>query len=320
MALIMTKNKKNLIQFRYVERLSITVILITLSVDLMLIYWKGAQIDWYAYAKLSGLCLLIVAGGIVYRVIDRSERIASTLICSGLLVAFSMVLALFNYLLLPVSAPFIDEYIAKADAILGFHWPDIMIWASKHPIISVILKISYMSTMAQLSILIALLGLTGRRQQMDVLLLTVIISATIAICFWGLFPSSGAMSVHNLPAEIEMAVAPVVGQEYGAELRRIATEGPGVIAPYEIRGLIGFPSYHASLAFVALFASFAIKRVFPIFLILNLLILPATLIHGGHHLLDLFAGFLLFWGAWMVAKYIIQRNATMENLPQFVSA
>lgn len=313
-------NKKNNIQFRYVERLAILVIIIALCVDLALIWVKGAKIDWIAYAKISGLCFAIISAGMIYRIIDRSERIASTLICSGLLVAFSMVLGLFNYLLLPVSNPFIDETIAKADALLGFYWPDIMVWAANHPIISMVLKVSYMSTMAQLSILIALLGLSGRRQQMDVLLLCVIISATIAICFWGLFPSSGAMSVHNLPADIEMAVAPIVGQEYAEELRRIAIEGPGVIIPYEIRGLIGFPSYHSSLAFVALFASFAIKRVFPIFLILNLLILPATLIHGGHHLLDLFAGFLLFLGAYKAAKVLIYANAVKEDLPQIVVA
>lgn len=315
---MVTQNKEYFLQFRFIERLAITVIFIALIIDLILINWKGAQIDWFAYAKITGLCLLIIAGGIFYRKFNRSERIASTLICSGLLVAFSMVLALFNYLLLPVSAPFIDDYIVKADALLGFHWPNIMAWAAEHPIISIVLKISYMTTMAQLSILIALLGLTGRRQQMDILLLTVIISATFAICFWGLFPSSGAMSVYNLPFEIEAAVAPVVGQEYAAELQRIAVEGPGIIAPYEIRGLIGFPSYHASLAFVALFASFSVKKVFPIFLIVNILILPGTLIHGGHHLLDLIAGFVLFLASWYIAKNVIYKNASAENLPEIV--
>lgn len=311
---------KNKIQFRTMERLAITVILLAAIVDLILITWKNAQIDWFAYFKITGLCCAIITAGIVYRVLDRSERIASTLICSGLLVAFSMVLALFNYLLLPISAPFIDEYVVKADALIGFHWPDIMAWAAAHPIISLILKISYMSTLAQLSVLIAILGLTGRRQQMDILLLTVVFSATIAICFWGLFPSSGAMSVHDLPIEIENAVAPIVGQEYGAELRRIATKGPGLIVPYEIRGLIGFPSYHASLAFVAVFASFAIKRVFPLFLILNVLIMPATLIHGGHHLFDLFAGFVLFYGSWKLAAKVVRANAFNENAPLIVPA
>lgn len=310
----------NIFHFRFIERLALSVVLLALIVDLILIFWKGAEIDWFAYAKISGLCLLLILGGIIYRVLDRSERIASTLICSALLVAFSMALSLFNYLLLPVSAPFIDAYIIKADAYLGFYWPDIMFWAAQHPILSLILKISYMSTMAQLSVLIALLGLTGRRQQMDVLLLTVFISATIAICFWGLFPSSGAMSVHNLPVEIETAVSPIVGQEYGAELRRIATQGPGVIAPYEIRGLIGFPSYHASLAFVALFASFAMKRLFPVFLVLNILIMPATLIHGGHHLLDLFAGFVLFLGTWKVANYIVRNNALKMGFPLIIQS
>lgn len=307
-------------KFRYVERLALTIIFATMAIDLLLIGLKGASIGWIEYLKVMLLCTTLIAGGLVYRKLGRSERIASTLICSALLVLFSLVMALYNYLLLPLTRPPIDQFITSIDAFFGFYWPDVMAWAAQHPVITLILKLSYMSTMAQLSILIALLGLTGRQKQMDVLILTVIISATIAICFWGVFPSLGAKSLYQLSPEIWAAIAPIVDKEYAEELKYITVHGPGVIVPYEMRGLIAFPSYHASLAFVALFASFAVKKVFPIFLVLNILILPATFIHGGHHFLDPFAGFILFFASWCVAKKAIYKNADAENLPQIIPA
>lgn len=311
---------KGFFNFRFVERISITIILSALVIDLLLVYLKGASIGWIEYAKVAALCLLLIIGGLIYRKIERSERIASTLICSALLVLFSLVMALYNYLLLPLARPPIDQFLTSIDAFFGFYWPDVMAWAASHPIITLILKLSYMTTMAQLSILIALLGLTGRQKQMDVLILTVIISATIAICFWGVFPSLGAKSLYQLSPEIWATVAPVVDQIYAEELKYIAIHGPGTIVPYEIRGLIAFPSYHASLAFVALFSSYAVKKVFPIFLVLNLLILPATLIHGGHHFVDPFAGFVLFLASWYIAKNAIYKNASAESLPEIVPA
>jgi len=49
-----------------------------------------------------------------------------------------------------------------------------------------------------------------------------------------------------------------------------------------------------------MYAARNVKYVAPVFLILNLLILPSIFIHGGHHLLDLPAGFLMFlFGTWL---------------------
>ena len=50
-----------------------------------------------------------------------------------------------------------------------------------------------------------------------------------------------------------------------------------------------------------------VKWVFPVYLVLNLLILPATSFHGGHHLVDVFGGIALFAIGTVIAEKTVGR-------------
>ncbi|MEL6947337.1 MAG: hypothetical protein AAFO73_06840, partial [Pseudomonadota bacterium] len=62
---------------------------------------------------------------------------------------------------------------------------------------------------------------------------------------------------------------------------------------------------------ICAWCAFGFRPLFPAFLVLNALILPGTLIHGGHHLVDLPAGFCLFLiGAFFANRIVsaVERN------------
>lgn len=305
---------------RTAERIAFSVGLIAIVINLVMIWQKGVLIDWPAYINLTVGTSVLLAIGLYYRLSARSERIASAMICTAGVIFFTMALSVYNYLLLPITRPTIDIQIAQIDALFGYHWPSVMQWAAEHPVINFVLKCAYVTTMPQLAVLTVLLGLSGRHKDLHVMVLAIVISATLAICFWGLFPTLGAKSLHEIPQDVWLAVAPVVDQSYTLELKRIAIEGPGFITPDEIRGLIAFPSYHSALAFIALISARNLKYLFPIFLVTNLLILPATFIHGGHHLLDPFAGFALFYLAYRLAKSIVSIDHERRQIPEIVTA
>ena len=288
------------------ELMMLSVATSALIIDLLLIIYKGAQVDSLAYAGLFALTLFLITVGMVYRISKRSERIASALICTGAFLFFSACLSLFNYLLLPISRPLIDVPIAAIDAMFGYHWPDIMHLAAENLFISNIMKVAYLSTIPQFAMLVVVLGLTGRTRDLHVLIASITITATITICFWGLFPTLGSTTMYVLPPEIWATVNPAVDEAYALELMRVAEHGPGVISPKEIRGLIGFPSYHAVLAFTAIYAARNVRFLSTIFLIINLLILPGLFIHGGHHFLDLFGGLAVFLFGTLLATRSIQ--------------
>ncbi len=249
----------------------------------------------------------------------RSERIASALICSGAFIFFSACLSLFNYLLLPIVRPLIDVPIAEIDAMFGYHWPDVMALAANYPAVTSVLKFAYITTIPQFAMLVVILGLSGRLRDLHVMITSVAITATLTICFWGLFPTLGAKSMYILTPELWAAVNPIVDEEYAKDLLRIGEHGPGLISPQEIRGLIAFPSYHAVLAFTAMYAARNVRFVAQIFLILNLLILPGIFIHGGHHLMDLPAGFAMFvFGTWL-ARRAVYEDYEVRGKPALVA-
>ncbi|MFK7903242.1 MAG: phosphatase PAP2 family protein [Nitratireductor sp.] len=318
--MVRAEQLKEFFTFRYIERIALNIILVIAIIDLCLIAYKGSNIQWLEYAKSGALTLALILGGLAYRVTNRSERIASTFICAALLILFTVVMSLYNYLLLPLERAQIDEALAAIDISLGVDWPALMAWAAQNPVLNVVFRLVYMSTMAQITLLIVLLGLTGRVIQMDILLTSLIISAIITICFWGLYPSFGAVAVYEVPANISNAVAPMVGEAYARELKDLAANGPTLIGPYEVRGLIGFPSYHSVLAFITLFASRPLKFVFPVLLVLNIIMLPAILVQGGHHLIDVIAGFVLCACAWWVARHYVLANANKHNIPSIIPA
>ena len=285
-----------------------------------LILSKDAQIDWLGYAGICASVGVPILIGLYYRHSGRSERIASTLICTGGFILFSACLSLFNYLLLPLRNPVIDVPIAEIDAWFGYHWPAVMEFAASHPIPTFILKLAYMTTIPQITLLVVILGLSGRIRDLHVMITIVIFTATLTICFWGLFPTLGAKSMYVLPQEIWAAVNPVVNEAYTKYLLDIAVNGPGIITPNEIRGLIAFPSYHAVLAFIAMYAGRNLPYLRWVFFILNLLILPATFIHGGHHMIDFLGGFAMFALGVIVARSAVKRDYEHLNLPAIASA
>jgi hypothetical protein len=112
--------------------------------------------------------------------------------------------------------------------------------------------------------------------------------------FWAIFPSLGPSAFYDIPEETLRAVRPIVGPEYGDDILNLLHHGASFLSPNELRGLIAFPSFHIVLAFVATYYARNLRWLFPAYLLINLIVLPAVLAHGGHHLCDIPAGIAVF--------------------------
>ncbi len=64
-----------------------------------------------------------------------------------------------------------------------------------------------------------------------------------------------------------------------------------MISPKDSLGLIAAPSFHTVMAVQLAYAAWTLRWIWPWSLIVNLLVLPSTIIHGGHHLVDVLGGF-----------------------------
>ena len=287
------------------EKAVISIALVVGAVDLVQIAYRGIKVDWSGYGLVFGVALVAFAAGQLYRRSGRSARLGAALTCTSIMILFTASMSVFNYLLMPIERPMIDELLVRIDALFGYHWPDMVAFGAEHPIFNAVTRYAYMSTMPQLALLVVVLGLSGQVRALHVLLVCLAITATMVVAFWGVFPSHGPSALFTLPEDVQRAADPVVGTSYGRELVRMAQEGPSLLSPSEVKGLIGFPSYHAALACLAVYCARTIRWLFPVYIVVNLLILPGTLIHGGHHFVDVPAGIALFLiGVWLTEKAV----------------
>lgn len=297
----------------------LTVALAAACVDIFLIWYKSAALDWAGYIAILAVVSGLFALGAFYRLSGRSDRIGAAAFCAAAFIFYSLCMSLFSYLLLPIVGPTWDLELNAIDKVLGYHWPDVINWASQNPIANQVLLIAYMSTIPQFAALVVLLGLSGKIKKLQALLLSVTLTATFTICFWGVFPTMGTTVLFQIPPSIEKLTAPFADTAYGKEMLLMAQQGPGLISPKEIKGLVAFPSYHIVLAVVAIYYAYSIKWLFPVYLVLNLLIMPAIFVHGGHHFVDLPAGMIVaLAGIWLANRTMNQRFER-QGIPEFAA-
>lgn len=296
--------------FRFAESFVLTATLAILVACVFASYLFPARVDVAAFLPR----LLLVAGtfmaGLVYRLTGRSERLASGLIATALMLAFSLALATYNHIILPPAGPLIDPVLFRFGELIGYSWPELVGWGARHATMSAALAAVYQSSLPQLAILLVLLALAGRPMELDRMLMTLVIAATATVFIWSLFPSVGPSAFEALPQDVEKAASVVLGSAEGERLRSFMAHGPDRIAPDTMTGLIGFPSFHTVLALLCIRFAWSLSALRWPFLAINLAMLPATLLHGAHHAADLLGGAAVFLLALRATEYLIRLDAS----------
>ena len=254
--------------------------------------WIGHfQVDVAAYIRLGVLAMALAGGATFYHVRRAEPAIVAMLAGTGFLCAFSAAASLLNYFLLTWHGQRIDAALAAADRALGFDWMGAMTLMAAHHRLNGLLFLSYNIVLPEIALIVAILGWSGNAEKIYRFCLAVALGALVCIFVWALAPSFGAMSVYDLPPAVSRAVTVSVDRAYGNALLAMLQGGPGFISPADIRGLIGFPSYHGALALIVAYYGWRVRGLRWPLLALNAIVLISTPVQGGHHLVDVLASF-----------------------------
>lgn len=286
-------------------------------VDIAIAAARQSGIDIAGYAVMVAIGLAAVGVGQFYRTVRPNERIAAAATATGLFILFTLAASIFNYLLLPIGDRRIDGLLTEIDALVGYRWAEVVGVASQYPAISLALRAVYMSSLLQVIVVIVFLGFSNRLADLHLFLLTGIAAALATIGIWAAIPSSGPSAYQALPGEIAARASILVDPAYGAELNRLVLEGPRLISPKDGLGLIAFPSFHTVMACLSVWFMVPFRRIFPLVASVNVVMLPAILVHGGHHLVDIAAGIAVFSIALVAAKALLAtpRFALLKGAP-----
>lgn len=197
------------------------------------------------------------------------------------LALFTTASATLSYLVVATAFPLVDAQLAAADRFIGFDWGAYYLWAQKHPFFLRTIGVAYASMSAQLFLITVYLSFSSRFLQLFEYIRESTSTLLFAIAVSLLWPAEGASKFYGGRWHAD------VSEMFHFELLR-----SGAMTSVDLRhveGLVSMPSYHT---INAVLLCWAVRRTPLMYVVvpLNIAMVLATPIIGGHYLVDVLAG------------------------------
>ncbi|MES2142815.1 MAG: phosphatase PAP2 family protein [Pseudomonadota bacterium] len=267
---------------------------------------RQQAVQWSDFAPAIGISLVLIAVGIYARIVKNAERLALGVIGFGVFMAFTGTVSILAFTIFPFANPMIDRELIAWDATLGFSWLGFVEFMSGYPMFSRALGYVYMSSLAQIVAVIMLLAFLRKGTELHRFLMVGFVMMFVTLIIWTLYPSIGPTAYIAVPPRIQAEIGLVTTNQVGATLLRWANEGNALITADIVTGVVAFPSFHIGMACMVAWFCRATPAFVPA-LAINLLMVPATILQGGHHLVDIFAAVLTFGLCLWIACRIVPR-------------
>ncbi len=209
--------------------------------------------------------------------------------------------------------PYRDEELLALDrALFAFDWGRVVALAQTQPLLMKVLSYVYASLALQPVFLFAALVATGRGAQAQMFCLAWVLTLAVTIAVFPLVPAVGGY-LHLGVAQADTYVM------FPAAWNHIAVLGPardGMIATLTgteaLEGIVTFPSFHAAAAALLAWGFWSVPVLRWPALGVNLAMVVATPVIGGHYLTDVAAGIAL---ACLALRVAARLPRTADPLP-----
>jgi membrane-associated phospholipid phosphatase len=279
----------------------------------------AVDLAWLAFSPISVVPLSlagpVLAGGAlaaaahVYRVRRGEARLADVLDVVGQMVAFMAAAALLSYLVASLALPQQDALFYALDRALGLDWLAYLRFVDARPALGLAFTLAYASFIPQVLVLLIGLGFSGRGHAARVMLLAMMVAGLVTIAISALLPAM-AMFVHLglTPADYPN-LTPAAAFVHVADIAALRSGAPVLLDLSTAEGIITFPSYHAALGLLMLLAGLAHSWLRWPFVVINLTMIAATPIDGGHYFVDVLAGLVIAAAAHALALRFLADRA-----------
>ncbi|WEK00993.1 MAG: phosphatase PAP2 family protein [Candidatus Sphingomonas phytovorans] len=243
-----------------------------------------------------------LAGGIALAAVMRwrgTTRIAIAIAIAiegmTLVLASSMTVACLSILLATLAPPYVDHWLAAADAHLFpfLSWPDLAIALRGQPALTSIMCQIYSSLLWQPFALIGLLALVGQADAIWRFLHIWILALSVCVTIFAVAPAVTAYVHYGFALSDFPALTVNAGwrpAEIIAQVRSGAIEDLNVS---NMSGLITFPSFHSAAAVILAWSFQRIPLIRTPFILLNGLMILTVPMIGSHYFIDVCGGIAL---------------------------
>jgi len=289
--------------------------------------WRRFQRNWIAIGMMSAALALSVAltefsiepwglefslgfvalyAGFAYvNAHSRTRRDPQVIFVLGSIaqiVLVTVVMPPLTYVAAAANFPLRDAELMAVDRALGLDWAAYVAFVNDHPLLSGWLTYGYAMIRWPLFAIPVILTAAGRYCRLQDFTLAFALALIATTIVSALVPAIGVYQQIGLdPSHLENLDA----QAYLDQVRDLAPVRDGALRHLDLFGLAGivtFPSFHAASALLYGWALWPVRWIRPFAVLVNLAMLAATPIAGGHYFVDLLAGVAVALAAIVVAR------------------
>lgn len=302
------------------RRVAWSIILLVLLVDLVWLCRSPIAVAPLSLFGPLAAAAVLGAAAWFYRTRRGEERLADAMESAGQMIAFMAVGALLSYLMATLGFALQDATFHAADRSLGLDWLAYLKTVDARPWLGALFSFAYASFIPQVLLLIVLLSFTGRGEAVRVMILAMIISGVVTIVISGFVPAM-AMFVHlGLSPSDYPNLSPGASFVHVADMQALRGGAAFTLDLGRAEGIITFPSYHAALGLLMLLGACAHRWLRWPFIGLNLTMIAATPIDGGHYFIDVLAGLVIAFAAHVAARRIVAPQSAVRSAAVFDGA
>ncbi|MGY3149326.1 membrane-associated phospholipid phosphatase [Bradyrhizobium sp. USDA 3397] len=249
------------------------------------------SIKWNGYLTVGGAAAVYgFMGHVNARSSTASPRVYATLLLPAQTVLFLILLVSIGYIAVSANLPMQESSLLAFDRMLGLDFRAYVHFVDERPGLLHAFALTYDSINKQMLLLIILLPLFGFHQRGAEFVLGLAVALIGTTFISTLVPATGAYGAAGLDLSDHPNFEPVC---YYATLRELPLIRQGVtrvIDVYALAPVLTFPSFHAVLAVLYVWAMWPIRWLRIPGALWNAVMLAATPIGGGHFFVDVIAG------------------------------
>ncbi len=250
----------------------------------------------------SIVCLLLAA--IVCKYLLRLDLPAQAAHMAAVICAFLPLAYITSYLAVAAHYPLIDGPLAAADRALGLDWLADYQWVIAHPRVYAILAKVYAGIGLQFVVLLLLFFWRRQYDRGWELIRLSMLCCMVCILVSTFWPAAGAFHYYGVRKN----------SSYVRTFMALYQGHIKIIGNRLLEGIIQFPSFHAMMAVVLVYATRGFKLISIGYILLNIVTIISMPYIGGHHYADILAGLPLALGTILAERYISTRclNQTIK--------
>jgi hypothetical protein len=289
------------------DRVIWSIIAVVAGIVLLAPLVSRFRLVWGSFLGPGIATAIFLAAQYFYQRHRTDFRLVAGLSGTAQLIAFAAVAAPLSYLAASVDLPFNDRLLDGLDRALGLDWPSWLALMNAHASVHTLAWAIYYSLLPQTAVIVLVLAFSGHLAWLRVYMLAFILTTLATIAAFAIVPSAGVWELLHLGTASNLHIVPAVHGDYLSTLHGLRHGTYRLLIAAGAEGIINFPSLHGALAILFALVLWPVRVLRWIGLALNVAMIFAIPVEGGHYFVDVFAGIAIACISLVVARSIVRR-------------